>query len=229
MVKKTALITGSSQGLGRSLALAFASKGFNIILHGRNRERLNIVHQEVLLRKVDCRVVIGDLLEGTTIEALTRCSKEINVDVLINNAGMYLNKSVDEMTSYEFKKVIDVNLVAPVLLTKNIFELFKKKSSGLIININSIAGKNSSALESAYCASKHGLRGFMGAFKFEALKYNVTVIDIYLGAMNTDMTAERRDHNKFIKTEEVAEFLCQVSQDYVSMRINEMDIFRRLY
>lgn len=69
----------------------------------------------------------------------------------------------------------------------------------------------------------------MGAFKFETLKYNVAVIDIYFGAMNTDLTAERRDHNKFIKTEEVAEFLCQVSQDYVSMRINEMDILRRLY
>ena len=229
MVRKTVLITGSSRGLGRSIALAFASKGHNIVLHGRDEERLNSVRQSIVSHNVDCRVVIGDITEDRTIDALTRCSDETNVDILINNAGIYLQKPVYEMSSSEFRKVIDINLVAPALLAKNIFELFKKKSSGMIININSMAGKKSSGMESAYCASKHGLRSFMEVFKLEALKYNVVIIDIFLGAMNTDMTAERRDHNGLIKTEEVAEFLCQISQDYVSMRINEIDIFRKLY
>lgn len=223
------LITGSSRGLGRSLSLAFASKGYNIILHGRDKDRLNSLMKQVRMNNVDCRVVIGDISEEKTIDALTRCSEETNVDILINNAGVYLNKPVDAMSSYEFKKIIDVNLVAPVLLTKNIFELFKRKCSGLIININSIAGKKSSELESAYCASKHGLRGFMGAFQFEALKYNVPIINIYSGAMNTDMTSERGVAQKFIKTEEVAEFIYTVSQNYSSMRVNEIEILRKIY
>ena len=229
MLRKTVLITGSSRGLGRSIALVFASKEYNIILHGRDEDRLNSIKQQIQRNNVDCRIIIGDISEDKTIDALTQCAEEMNIDILINNAGIYLHKPVDEISSHEFKKIIDVNLVAPVLLTKNIYKLFKRRSSGLIININSIAGKHSSALESAYCASKHGLRGFMEAFKYEALKCNVLVIDIFLGAMNTDMTAERKEHDKFMKTEEVAEFLYQISRDYVSMRISEIDIFRRLY
>lgn len=229
MSNKTVLITGSSKGLGRSLSLAFASTGYNIILHGRDGERLNAVQQEIVRRNVDCHVVIGEVFEEHTISDLTARAEEADIDILINNAGMYVRKSLDEMTSSEFRRVINVNLIAPVLLTKNIFELFKKKSSGLIININSVAGKNYSALETAYCASKHGLKGFMGAFKFEALEYNVTVLDIFLGAMNTDMTMERRDADKFIQKEEVAELICQLSHTYKSMRINEVEILRKLY
>ena len=229
MLRKTILITGSSRGLGKSLALAFASKGYNIILHGRNEERLSAVKEYVLRSKVNCPIVVGDIVEEQTITNLTACAKKNGIDILINNVGVYIQKPVEEMTPSEFKKIIDVNLIAPVLLTKNIFELFKRRKSGLIININSIAGKNFSHYESAYCASKHGLRGFMGTFKFEALKYNVAVIDIYLGAMNTDMAIGRKDNNKFIKTEEVAEFLCLLSQNYTSMRISEIEIFRKIY
>lgn len=229
MSKKTVLITGSSKGLGRSIAFVFASKGHNVILHGRNEDRLGALRKEISNIGVDCRVVIGDIAEEKTIEALTRCSEEANVDILINNAGIYLNKTVDEMSINEFRKIIEVNLIAPVLLTKNIFPLFKKKSSGLIININSIAGKTSAALESAYCASKHGLRGFMGAFQFESLKYNVPIINIYFGAMSTDMSVEKGDLQKFIRTEEAAEFIYMTSQNYSSMRINEIELLRKIY
>jgi hypothetical protein len=69
----------------------------------------------------------------------------------------------------------------------------------------------------------------MGALKYEAMKYNVGVIDVYFGAMNTDMTEGRKDRSKFIKTDEVADLLFQMCRDYSSMRINEMDIFRRVY
>ena len=229
MLRKTILITGSSRGLGKSLALAFASKGYNIILHGRNEEKLSAVKEDVLRSKVNCPIVVGDIVDEKTITNLTACAKKNGIDILINNAGVYIRKPVEEMTPSEFKKIIEVNLIAPVLLTKNIFELFKRRKSGLIININSIAGKDFSHYESAYCASKHGLRGFMGTFKFEALKYNVAVIDIYLEAMNTDMTTGRKDTNKFIKTEEVAEFLCLLFQNYPSMRISEIEIFRKIY
>lgn len=229
MRRKTALITGASRGLGKSLALVFASNGYNIILHGRDEERLNSVRQEILKGKVDCYVVIGDITQEQTIINLADCAEKADIDILINNAGIYLQKPVDETSPYELKKVIDVNLVSPILLTKSIFELFKKKSSGLIININSYAGKNFSQLESVYCASKHGLRGFMGAFQFEALKYNVPIINIYSGAMYTDMTAERKDTEKFIQTEEVAEFIYNTVRDYSSMRISEIDIFRKIY
>ncbi|MBI4823746.1 MAG: SDR family NAD(P)-dependent oxidoreductase [Nitrospirae bacterium] len=229
MRRKTALITGASRGLGKSLALVFSSNGYNIILHGRDEGRLNSVRQEVLKSKVDCYVVIGDITEEQTIINLTNCAEKADIDILINNAGVYFQKPVDETSPYELKNLLNVNLLSPILLTKGIFEIFKKKSSGLIININSVAGKSFGQLESAYCASKHGLRGFMGSFQFEALKYNVPIINIYSGAMSTDMTAERGDTEKFIRTEEAARFIFEMSRDYSSMRISEIDIFRKIY
>ena len=116
-----------------------------------------------------------------------------------------------------------------ILLTQRFFKFFKKKSAGFIININSLAGKNYTKHESVYCASKYGLKGFMGAFQLEALEHNVPIISIFLGAMNTDLTADRKDPSKFIRTEEVAEFICSLVYNYISMRFSEIDILRRLY
>lgn len=229
MKRKTVLITGSSKGLGKSIALAFASLGYNIVLHGRNIERLNAVKLEIEGYSVDCRVVAGEINEEYTLSQLSIHAEEADIDILVNNAGTYMAKPVDEMTSLEFRRIIDINLIAPVLLTKKIYELFKKKLSGMIININSIAGKDASPLESAYCASKHGLKGFMGALKFEALKYNILVLDIFLGAMKTDMSIGRKDSNIFIQPEEVADLICHLSQGHTSMRVNEIEILRKVY
>ena len=228
MSRKTVLVTGSSRGLGQNLALTFASKGYNVILHGRDVERLNSIKQKICDYKVDCNVVVGDITQKKTIDALVSCSEKEQLDILVNNAGVYLNKSVDEMSPREFKRILEVNLVAPVILTKGVFRVFKKKSSGLIININSVAGKSYGALESAYCTSKHGLKGFMGAFQFEALKYNVPIINVYSGAMQTDMTMARGGIEKFIKTKEVAECIYALSQNYSSMRVNEIEILRKI-
>jgi len=76
MLRKTILITGSSRGLGKSLALAFASKGYNIILHGRNEERLNAIKEDVLRNKVNCPIVVGDIVDEKTITNLTACAKK---------------------------------------------------------------------------------------------------------------------------------------------------------
>lgn len=226
---KTVCITGSSKGLGKSLALAFASRSYNVILHGRDENRLKDMKEAILYRGVRCRVVIGDITTTDTIDRLSKCAEEENIDILINNAGIYLNKTVEEMSVSEFKEVLDVNLIAPVLLSKNIAAFFKKKKSGLIININSLAGKTSSPQEAAYCASKHGLKGFMGAFQFETLQYNVPILNIYSGAIHTHMTEGRGATENFINADELAEYICMTSQDYKNMRVSEIEILRKLY
>lgn len=227
--RKTVLITGSSKGLGNSLALAFASKGYNIILHGRNKKRLNMTRKKVLENKVKCQIVKGDLSKKETITKLIAKARETGINILINNAGIYVQGAFEKINPYKFRRIIEVNLIAPVLLTKGIFKLLKKKREGLIININSIAGKNYNGNEAAYCTSKYGLRGFMGSFQFEALKYNISVINLYLGAMATGITKGRKDTRKFIKTEEVAKFISSLPQNYTSMRISEIEILRKLY
>ena len=89
MVRKTVLITGSSKGLGRALALHFSKNNYNIIIHGRNRKDLENVKEEVLKNNVDCNVIIGDVSDIKTIEELAKTAKIKDISVLVNNNRHY--------------------------------------------------------------------------------------------------------------------------------------------
>lgn len=227
MTNKTVMITGSSSGLGKEIALAFASKKNNVILHGRNEKKLKKLEDEI--RGNWRYTVVGDIIEENTIIELVKVAKNFGIDILVNNAGLYIKEKLAYIQPDSIREVIETNLIAPILLTKGIFEIFKMKGSGLIININSIVSKFATEGESIYSASKCGLRGFSDSFKFEAIKYNIKIIDIYLGAMNTEITSNRDDKEKFIKTEEAADIIFSISKDYSNARISEIDILRNLY
>jgi len=232
MKRKTALITGSSKGLGTSLALVFARNNYDIILHGRDEQRLNAVKKTVSKHKVDCEIVRGDItsnLAFNTIDRLYEAAKRRNIDVLINNAGIHMNESFQDMDRQEIRKILEVNLVAFILLINRIYPIFRNKKSGLIININSIAGKNSNELEAIYCASKYGLRGFADSFQFEANRDGVRMISIYLGAMQTAMNEHREDYRQLIQTDEAADAIFRICKNYKSLRITEINIQRRIY
>lgn len=217
---KTALITGASRGLGQALAIFFEANKYNLILQARES-------------KIDAMtgidVVKGDLRSEDTLAALTRLAEDRDVDILINNAGIYANKSFAATSKDDFREMIGVNLLAPILLTKAVWPIFQQKQSGLVININSIAGKVGSNGETAYCASKHGLRGFSNALQFDATKDGIRVINVNLGGMNTDMTKHRADAEKLISVSEVAHLIFNLCKDYESLRITETDINRRIY
>lgn len=226
---KTVLVTGSSKGLGKKIALTFAAHRYGIILHGRDEEALKEIKERVLECDVICDVVIGDITEDQTITDLAECASKRDIGILINNAGVYSYNTLSDISTEEIKNIMNVNMIAPALLTKKIFNIFKERNGGLIINVNSTAGKHFNEYEAAYSASKHGLRGFMGCFQYEALKFNIHVINAYLGAMNTDMVRNRSDKDKLINVIEVAQTFYEISQNYKSMRISEIDILRKIY
>lgn len=226
---KTVLITGSSHGLGKKLAIVFAKNGYNIILHGREKKALQEVKKRVRKYCVKCDVVIGDITSKETITQLSEVSERRNIDILINNAGIYEHKQFTDSCIDDFRKIINVNLIAPVDLTHKVFPIFQRKHSGLIININSIAGKDGKDGEATYSASKHGLSGFSKSLQFNATQYNIRIMDIYLGAMDTQMTKERKVIGELIQTSDAAELIFDVSKEYASMRITEVHLYRRIY
>jgi len=204
----TVLITGSSKGLGRSLALVFARNNYNVVIHGRNRKRLEEVEQAVKEWNVECDVVAGHLAENRTIEKLAEIAQEKRIEVLINNAGFYSKNPIAEVR------------------IKRMSWMFKSEWGGVIININSIAGKEPNFIEPVYCASKHGLRGFTSSLQWHS---NVRVIDVYPGAMKTDMTKGREDFNDLIEPDEVASVIFALSESYRSLKIKEITIARKNY
>jgi len=186
MKKKCVLITGSSKGLGEALAYVFAANGYNIILHGRDKESLTQVRKKVVKKRVNCHVVIGDLKSDKTVRQLFETAKNKNISVLINNAAEdcpYL--AFEKISSKQIDTMLMTNLIAPIKLTKMIYSLFLKKGQGVIININSLSGRKNQELRSIYCASKWGLRGFADSFRMEAKKHKVRVLNIYPSRIKT--------------------------------------------
>ncbi|MBI1937701.1 MAG: SDR family oxidoreductase [Ignavibacteriales bacterium] len=229
MNTKTVLITGASKGLGEQLAKIFSKNNYNIIIHGRDIKRLEALQEAVLKEGVECFIAAGDLKSIKTIYSLAETAEAKNIDILINNAAVYLKKSLTETSFEDYRNVIESNLLAPIFLIKQLFPFFERKGEGAIININSFAGKNGSDGESAYCASKHGLRGFTNSIQYDAVRAGIRIIDVYLGAMNTDMVNGRKDKEKCISTVEAADFIFKLCSDYKSMRVNEIDLARRIY
>lgn len=226
---KSILITGSARGLGKELALKFSGDTFNIIIQDRDKESLFKVRKRIVFPKwANCDAVLGDLREDEIIEELFDLSDKHNLDILINNAGVRSAGKIKDMKNFDIEEMIKTNLLAPIKLTKALYPIFLKKKSGLIININSIAGKMPNSEEAVYCASKYGLRGFFDSFRFEAAEHNIIVLSIYLGAMNTSMTDHREDRDKLINPSDVASFIYNICcQDFKSFKIPELDIWRK--
>lgn len=227
--RMTALVTGSSKGLGRSIALTFARAGYDLIIHGRDKKRLEQVQSKMEAYEARCDVVIGQLSMASTIELLASAAERRNLDVLVNNAAAYIKKPIELMTAQEIQALVHINLIAPILLTRAIFPIFKAKQNGFIININSLAGKQPGEGQSVYCATKHGLRGFSTALQFDATRTGVKIIDFYPGAMKTDMTKERGPADLLIEPDEVAQVIVRLCDHYKTLRIKEVEIGRRNY
>lgn len=226
MSNKTVLITGSSKGIGRQLALEFANQGYNIILHGRDKKALEQVKKKIRQKKVEVSSILGDVRLPKTIDVLFKIAKQKNIDILVNNVGIYLNKDVQETSNKEMQEVMDVNFLSIIKLTKVILPLFQEKKSGLIVNINSMAGKQASKGESIYCASKHALKGFFNCLKLDLIGQKIRIVDFYFGAIKTQVTKSRKDYDLLIQSDEAARFIINSCENYNSLTTSEIDVYR---
>ncbi len=213
---KSVLITGSNKGLGKELAFIFASNDYNVILHGRNEEDLKSVEKKILAKNKNVCYVVGDLRDNETLDRLYESAQEKEISVLVNNAGVLVFPlQLETMTDENIDELLNVNLSAPIKLTKRIYNLFLENGTyGTIININSILGMNVKELKSVYCASKWGLRGFSEAFKIEAKKNNIRVIDVYPTRIRT-----REEYSEGIGSSEAAN---QILDFYENTSLDEL-------
>ena len=199
-------------------------------IRNRNSLRWKRVFDWLKRDKGAIQIVKGDIRKQETISKLYHMVQDFGgVDILINNAGVYHKGSFQDTHIEEYKEVIDINLIAPIVLTKTLWtELIVSK--GIVVNINSMAGKKGSKDEFLYCASKHGLKGFSEALQYEATKEGVRVIDLCLGAMKTDMTKKHRaDWDDLIDPEEAANLVYSICKKHKTLRVTEIDVSRRIY
>lgn len=172
--KKTALITGATSGIGLEIAKVLAKDDFQLILLGRNEEKLKSLSQSLNGSKY----IVQDL------------SKEIkpineNIDILINNAGITSSHPIIDMDIEEFDKILNVNLRAIFILTKMLLPNMIKNSYGRIVNIGSILSVKPCINMCHYTASKSGLLGLSRSIAAEVAKHNITCNVISPGTIKT--------------------------------------------
>lgn len=205
-MKKTIIITGGSDGLGKTLTETF-SKENNVIILATNEEKMNLVAKENNCFYKVCDVSNYDVVE----KAINEIVKEYNkIDVLINNAGLWIQEELDVNNSNRIKSVIEVNLLGTINVSKAVIPSMKANKDGLIININSQAGINHKAERVVYNASKWGVTGFSKSLQDEVAKYGIRVTDVMPGMMKTEMFSKMNIEKNMVNgldTKEVARLI----------------------
>ncbi|HLD75104.1 MAG TPA: SDR family oxidoreductase [Bdellovibrionota bacterium] len=203
---KKALITGGGRGIGRAIALLFAQEGAEVWVTARSEGELNETVREIKSAGGCAHALAADLSIEKDIEKVSQEAEKNNIDILVNNAGTGFKGAFHKSSHRDVDVTLNVNLRAPMLLTKNLLPLFFKKESAVIINIVSIAGKMGMADSVTYCASKHGMMGFTHALFEEVREKNIKVSAICPGFVDTALIPETRkmDRSKMIRPADIA-------------------------
>ena len=184
-IKPVAIVTGASTGIGKYISIKLSKNNYHVILISRNKQKLQLVEKYIKDIGNDCSIVCADIGKKSSIEKISSIPNIHSVDVLVNNAGIGVFNKIQNISVSEWDEQINTNLRGSFLMTKLVIDSMIKKQSGKIVFMNSIAGLNPYPFSSAYVASKYGLRGFSSSLREELRDYNIKVISIHPGAINT--------------------------------------------
>lgn len=228
---KVALITGASRGIGKAIALAFAAAGAHLVLGGRKTDLLAETARAARRHRVEAETLAGDLREEAHVRDLvhTAVRKFGRLDILVNNAGLGYFKPVAEMATAEWDEMFAVNLRAVFLATREALPHLRRAGESFIVNVASLAGKNTFVNGGGYAATKWGLRAFAQCLLLEERKHGVHVITICPGSVATEFGRgeERlpRSHQPdIIQPEDVAQCLLAAVQMPARVMVSEIDI-----
>ncbi|AGY57730.1 SDR family oxidoreductase [Gloeobacter kilaueensis] len=180
-----ALVSGASSGIGQATARRLAQAGFAVALVARNRERLAGLQAE--LPTATSLTIAQDLTDFAALGALVEAveAKLGPIAVLVNNAGMAYTGPLETMPVADWEQVLKLNLTAPFALTRAVLPTMRQRRTGTIINMVSIAGKQTFADWGAYCASKFGLLAFSRTLAQEVRQDGIRVTALCPGAVDT--------------------------------------------
>lgn len=174
---KTAVITGSTSGIGLGIARAFADAGINIVINGLGKpEEIEVLRKEIEGRGVKAHYIGADMTKPEQIKRMVEEAANVmgGVDIVVNNAGIQFVSPVDEFPPEKWDAIIGINLSAGFHVVRAALPLMKARGWGRVVNIASAHALVASPYKSAYVAAKHGVLGFTKSIALEVAQNNIT-------------------------------------------------------
>ncbi len=218
---KTVVITGGSEGVGAATARAFANAGANLVLAARTRKNLEAV-AESLRDQTRVAIVSMDVADtDACADLFKKAQYEFgDVHVLVNNAGYHQRGPVDSIAPDELAAMIDVNLRAPIVLSRLALPLMQEAGEGAIINVASLAGRTPVPGAATYSASKFGMRAFTFALAEELRDTNIKVAAVSPGPIDTGFIMANIDNVTDLTFSQPISTADEVAQEILNLCIN---------
>ncbi len=190
---QTVLITGASSGIGRQTALHLARRGHRVIATSRELPRLDELIAQARANSLDITPYQLDINHDASVEeAIPGIIERVGaIDGLVNNAGYILSGCLEDLTLEEFKAQFETNLFAVLRMSQAVLPHMRKRKSGTIVNVGSVAGRVGSPAGGAYAASKFALEGLSKVMRMEVAPFGVRVVLIEPGLFRTDLFRSR--------------------------------------
>ncbi|MEG0806872.1 MAG: SDR family NAD(P)-dependent oxidoreductase [Alistipes sp.] len=231
-MKKQALITGATSGIGRATALRLAADGYEITATGRRAERLAELQREIEAAGGHCTTLVFDVRSEEQVRA--NLEPLAQIDLLVNNAGLAAGlEHIDQGDTADWDAMIDTNVKGLLYVTRVITPKMIAAGSGLIVNIGSIAGTEAYENGSVYCASKHAVHAISQSMRADLLSHNIKVTEIRPGMVETEFSQVRFHGDKAradhvydrvtpLSGADIAEAIAWVAQLPAHMNVNDM-------
>ena len=190
-MSKTVLVTGASKGIGRSIALGMANRGYDVVINdiASEQAKLDTLAAEIQGKGQRALPIVADVSNKQQVDAMIK--KTLDewgvLDVLVNNAGILTVSMVDELTEDAWDRVFEVNAKGVFLVTQAVISHMKERREGRIIHIASIGGKRGGPGQAHYCSSKGAVIEFTRVLAMELGSYGITVNAVCPGIILTEM------------------------------------------
>jgi NADP-dependent 3-hydroxy acid dehydrogenase YdfG len=184
-----AIVTGASSGIGEATAEALATEGATVVLAARRVTELEALADRITTEGGDALVVETDVTAEDDIDALVETTTDVygRIDILVNNAGVMLLEPLERADRSNLRQMVEVNLMGLMNLTHAVVPIMQQQEGGHVVNVSSIAGRQTMASGSGYNATKFGVNAFTDAIRQELSPQNIRTTIIEPGAVDTEL------------------------------------------
>jgi 3-oxoacyl-[acyl-carrier protein] reductase len=224
---QVALITGASRGIGLAIAERLAEMGARLAICARDKARIEAAAAGLRKRGAEVFATVADVTRAADATRLVEETRTAlgPVDILVNNAGLGWFKPFHEFDEAEWDKILDTNLKGVFLVSRAVAPEMIRRHTGQIINISSLAGKNTFPNGGVYCASKWGLMGLTGCMAEDLRGYGIRVASVCPGSVATEFSPHSgRDTSKLLQAEDVVHAVVTILTQAPTSFISEIQM-----